>query len=94
MKIIHYRIAIMLFGLGLIGCASSTWKQDNLETPDKVMLNNALNKCQFEKKRQEANRYLAGSHTNSESMNEHMKKLHEEKYSEALACMKSEGFSK
>lgn len=86
-------VIISLSIIGLTGCGSSWVNLDNSKV-SKNTINSALIKCQFEKKRKEANRYLAGSHSKNEDINKRMKQLHEQTYKSALNCMKNEGLKK
>jgi len=79
--------------IGLSGCGT-TWVNLDKSKASTLNIQKALSKCQFEKKRKEANRYLAGSHSNNKNRNLHMEKLHKKTYGNAIQCMKNEGLIK
>ncbi|WP_324172715.1 hypothetical protein [Sulfurimonas sp.] len=92
MKKLNYITVGFLIIIGFTGCAGS-WKQINKDSPNKIMLNKALNECKFEEQRKIAKSYILKSYSGNAVYKERMRQNGDKVYKDALSCMKTKGFT-
>ena len=93
MKKLTNGIMGLIIVIGLAGCGT-TWTNLDNSNPNKNKIENALIKCEFEKERTLAKRYIVSSYSGTQEQKDRMNKLADSTYKNAVKCMNIQGLKK